>query len=490
MSGTSADGIDVALVRLYGRGLRTRLQLLAHKNTPYPAALRRTVLELMNSRHAAVADLARLNFLLAELYAEAAQAAQKHARVRCRLVGCHGQTLYHQDVAVPYLGRRFATTWQTGDGSLLAARLGVPVVSDFRPADMAAGGTGAPLVPYLDYLFFRHPRHGRIVQNIGGIGNLTAIPARARPQDVVAFDTGPGNMVIDAVTGQLFGKPYDALGAYAARGKVLQPVLRQLLRASFFRRKGPRSAGREQFGREFVQRFLRLCKGADKYDVLATATALTARSIGLAVREVALPRQARVIADFLVSGGGARNPTLMGMLRAELEPLGCGSATDDFGLPAEPKKPWPSPCWRTRPGDRTPSNLPSATGACRHPRQSYLGEDHRMYSSRLLLVARPVRSAPALIRLRAATPTPTRLSCSSRAAQPTWTRASAPTPSPSAWTSSSSMPCVSRDEHFQLQPWLAERWEIPDPLTYIFHLRSGVSFHDGRPLTAAMSTGR
>ncbi|MGH6741739.1 MAG: anhydro-N-acetylmuramic acid kinase, partial [Bradyrhizobium sp.] len=174
MSGTSADGIDVALVRILGRGYRSRLQLLANYHFPYPAEVRRAILAAMNAASASVAELSRLNFLLGELYADAVRAAQRRARLECELVGCHGQTIYHQDSARPFLGRRIACTWQTGEGAIVAAKIGVPVVSDFRPADMAGGGKGAPLVPFLDYVLYRHRRYGRIVQNIGGIANLTA----------------------------------------------------------------------------------------------------------------------------------------------------------------------------------------------------------------------------------------------------------------------------------------------------------------------------
>ena len=176
MSGTSADGINVALVRIQGRGFRSRLELLAHYEFPYPPEVRRAVLQAMNAGAAKVADLARLDFLLGGLYGHAIRAAQRRAKLECELVGCHGQTIYHQSTSSPYLGRPIACTWQTGESALIAAAVGVPVVSDFRPADMAAGGKGAPLVPYLDYVLFRHRRFGRIVQNIGGIGNLTAIP--------------------------------------------------------------------------------------------------------------------------------------------------------------------------------------------------------------------------------------------------------------------------------------------------------------------------
>ena len=183
--------------------------------------MRAAVLKAMNAPSIAVSELARLNFLLAEIYADCVRRTQRRAGVTCELVGCHGQTIYHQGKAAAYLGRHIACTLQIGDGSVLATRLGIPVVSDFRPADMAAGGLGAPLVPFLDLLVFRHPRRGRIVQNIGGIGNLTAIPAAASAEQVRAFDTGPGNMVIDALCEKLFGAAFDDRGKFAAKGNVL-----------------------------------------------------------------------------------------------------------------------------------------------------------------------------------------------------------------------------------------------------------------------------
>jgi len=277
MSGTSADGVDVAMVRVLGRGFNLRFELLGHEHFAYPRAVREAVLAAMNSTRASVADLARLNFLLAELYAEAVRKTRQHTGApELDLAGCHGQTIYHQGEPAPYLGKDIACTWQTGEGSVLAARLGVPVVSDFRPADMAAGGKGAPLVPFLDYVVFRHRRHGRIVQNIGGIANLTAIPPNDRPEEVTAFDTGPGNMVIDQLMQQLYGQPYDRNGAIGAAGFVLQPVLKEMLRNPFFRRKPPRTAGREEFGREYARGFLRRCgRSPKKEDIIATATALT-----------------------------------------------------------------------------------------------------------------------------------------------------------------------------------------------------------------------
>lgn len=374
MSGTSADGINVALVRIQGRGFRSRLELLAHYEFPYPLAVRRAVLRATNAKSAAVADLARLNFTLGELYAKSVQAAQRRAKLECELVGCHGQTIYHQSSPSNFLGYPVACTWQTGEAAIIAAKLGVPVVSDFRPADMAVGGTGAPLVPFLDYVAFRHRRFGRIVQNIGGIGNLTAIPPRATPDEVFAFDTGPGNMVIDAIAERLFDRPYDRNGRFAAKGEPLEPVVRQLLRRAFFRQPPPKTAGREQFGEAFVQELLRLCGHAEADDVIATATALTARSIALAVRNFVLPADAVNVPAgsrspsryraFVVSGGGTRNGTLMRMIREELAPLKMRVlTTDDFGLPSEAKEAVAFALLAYQTWRRLPSNIPSATGA-------------------------------------------------------------------------------------------------------------------------------
>lgn len=382
MSGTSADGINVALVRFPserdGRARRpsplrdphSDFKLLAHQEYPFPASIRRAILETMNAELARVADLARLNFLLGELYAEAvAKTARKH-RVQLDLVGCHGQTLYHQGVAKRFLGRKLAVTWQTGEGAVIAARLGVPVVSDFRPADMAAGGKGAPLVPFLDYFLYRDQRVARIAQNIGGIANLTAIPAGASLGQVLAFDTGPGNMVIDAVMEGLYGRHYDRDGKVAASGRVLDGVITRLLRAPFFRQKPPRTAGREEFGREYASRFRRLCHPAAKPDVVATATALTARSIADAVRRFVVPRfgahPKKKSRQMIVSGGGAKNPALIAMLSNEIAPLGIElHFSDEFGLPAEAKEAVAFALLAHQTWHRRPSNVPSATGAKR-----------------------------------------------------------------------------------------------------------------------------
>jgi anhydro-N-acetylmuramic acid kinase len=385
MSGTSADGINVAVVRLderagsrlpsvapsavRGQECPRQIELLGHAEYSYAKNVRAAVLSAMNASRASVADLARLNFLLGELYSDAVLAAQRQFRVNIDLVACHGQTLYHQGKAAHFLGRELTTTWQTGEAAIIASRVGVPVVSDFRPSDMAAGGKGAPLVPYLDYLLFRDARVARIVQNIGGIANLASIPARAAASTVVAFDTGPGNMAIDAVTEKLFGQPFDRGGKIAASGNVLERVVDKLMKREFFRRKPPKTAGREEFGREFVREFLRTCGRARKQDIVATATALTASSIADAIRRFVLINSAtpkRPLCEMILSGGGAKNPTLVAMLSNELAPLDVRVRfSDEFGLPSDAKEAVAFAVLGYQTWHRRPSNVPSATGAKR-----------------------------------------------------------------------------------------------------------------------------
>jgi anhydro-N-acetylmuramic acid kinase len=285
------------------------------------------------------------------------------------LIGCHGQTLYHQGEPGPFLSRSTACTWQTGEAAIIAARVGTPVISDFRPADMAAGGKGAPLVPFLDYVLFRHPRRGRILQNLGGIGNLSAIPARAKAEEVKAFDTGPGNMVIDAITQQLFGQAYDRNGMLASRGRVLQSALDHALHGAFFQQRPPRTAGREQFGQEFVQHFIQWCRRSAqrsfrKEDIVATATALTAASVEDALRRFVLRRSS--FQEFIVSGGGAKNPVLMRMIEERVSALKLKLKTsDDFGVPSEAKEAIAFALLAYQSWHRLPGNIPSATGASR-----------------------------------------------------------------------------------------------------------------------------
>lgn len=385
MSGTSADGIDVALVRVSTKGRETKsgdsaqsmVKLLGHLHFSYPAKVRRMVLGMMNSSCASVPDLARLNFLLADLYADAVLKTQKRLRTKAELIGCHGQTIYHQGDRANFLGKPLAVTWQLGEGARIAARVGVPVVSDFRPADMAVGGKGAPLVPYLDYLLYRDARIGRIALNLGGIANVTAIPAGAGLQDLLAFDTGPGNMVMDTLTENFFCKPYDRDGRIAASGRVLDKVVADYLRQPYFRRQPPKTTGREEFGREFAEDFRRAGQQAHpsksansgaarvvEADVIATATALTACSIADAIKRFILPHGK--FSELVASGGGTRNRTLMNWLEDAMRPLGLRVRTsDEFGIPSEAKEAVAFAVLAYETWNRRPSNVPSATGARR-----------------------------------------------------------------------------------------------------------------------------
>jgi anhydro-N-acetylmuramic acid kinase len=371
MSGTSADGIDVAFTRItpdVKDPEAPALKLLSHAGFPFPPALRRAVLAAMNAEAIATAELARLNWRLGQAYSEALTVALQRHPCNLDLIGCHGQTIYHQATPARYLGREATCTWQIGEMAMLAQQSGVPVVSNFRPADMVVGGQGAPLVPLLDYVLFRHPTRGRVLQNLGGIGNLTALPPDAGRLQVVAFDTGPGNMVIDQLMHRLFDKRFDRGGKTGARGEVIKTVVTAKLREPFFQARPPKTAGREQFGSEYAAHFLEACRkaGGSPEDAIASATALTAQSVGLAYAGFLFKNMRQAPVDFIVSGGGARNLTLMQMLQDQLQPLGCTvQASDDLGLPAEAKEAAAFALLAYETWHRRPGNIPSATGAAR-----------------------------------------------------------------------------------------------------------------------------
>jgi anhydro-N-acetylmuramic acid kinase len=377
MSGTSADGVDVAVCRISParvHGGAPGVKLLGHVGTAYSKGLRAAVLQAMDAQAISVAELSRLNWRLGEVYADAVAKAQETFDVKVGLVGCHGQTVYHQGAEGRYLGKKLRATWQMGEAAVIAERLRVPVVSDFRPADLAAGGQGAPLVPMLDYCMFRSAKVSRVLQNLGGIGNLTAIPADAGVGEVMAFDTGPGNMVIDACMKRLYEKEFDRGGNVARTGRVLQDVVAKVLEDGYFSAPPPKSCGREQFGEGFASRFISMCRRAGgrnsrDEDVIATATALTAASVVQAYQRFVsahVGQSPLSPVEFVIAGGGAKNTALVEMLRDGLEPLGVKVRwIEDLGVPAQAKEAvafallaWLS--WFGLPGD-----VPSATGAQR-----------------------------------------------------------------------------------------------------------------------------
>ena len=372
MSGTSADGVDVALCRI-SPPLREsgvpRIKVLGHAGFAYPKAVRATALRVMEGEAVTAAEMSQLNWRLGALYADYIKRTASKFGVKIGLIGCHGQTVYHQATATKYLGEYIRSTWQIGEASVIAERMRCPVVSDFRPADLAAGGQGAPLVPMLDYVMFRSEKASRVLQNLGGIANMTSIPAGVGVDGLMAFDTGPANMVIDRCMEQLFGKAFDRGGAVARRGRVLTEVIESLLREPYFSAPPPKSCGREEFGAAFASRFISQCKtaGASDTDVVATATALTAASIVDAYKRFVQAHVGRVKpVEFVAAGGGAKNTTLMRMLRVGLEPLGVKvRLMEELGVAAEAKEAvaFALLAWLTWNG--LAGNVPSSTGAKR-----------------------------------------------------------------------------------------------------------------------------
>ena len=368
MSGTSADGVDVAFVRIAPGVEAPQLRLLGYFSQPYSPAIRKHVLSAMNASNASVADLSRLHWRLGQLYAKAVIEALQQQPIKLDLIGCHGQTIYHQATQQRYSGAQVACTWQMGEAAVIAARTGVPVVSDFRPADMAAGGQGAPLAPLLDWVYFRHAQRNRVLQNLGGIGNLTVIPAGANIEQIFAFDTGPANMVVDAIVEACFQKRYDRNGAIAARGRILDTALAEFLTMPYFATPPPKSAGREEFGREFAARFLKRCKtiSSQPEDAVATASAFTASTIRIAWERFVQPALRPAPTDFIVAGGGARNPILMQAIASELAAFRVNvSESDAFGLPAAAKEAVAFALLAYQAWHHLPGNIPEATGAAR-----------------------------------------------------------------------------------------------------------------------------
>ena len=370
MSGTSMDGVDAALVRIAGSPDHPRLRVLAFVNVPYARWLRQKLLDVAGGGSTDTGEVGRLNFLLGDVFAEAALRVCRRARVdpaRLAFIGSHGQTIFHHRPPSGGLRRRVlnsGATLQIAEPAVITERTGVPVVADFRTADIAAGGQGAPLVPMVDYLLLRDARKGTVALNLGGIANVTVIPPGAGSRDVLGFDTGPGNMVIDALVRHATKgrKSYDAGGRLAANGRVLEPLLAETLRLPFFRQRPPKSAGREQFGERFVIRHFLRQRRARVQDLLRTATELTARTVADALERFALRRV--TIHRLIVSGGGVHNRLLVRRL-GELLPSLEIRRSDEYGLPADAKEAIAFALLADRTLRGLPGNLPSVTGARR-----------------------------------------------------------------------------------------------------------------------------
>ena len=402
MSGTSADGIDIALARISGTPPHLPATLLAHTSVKLPAALRREILRVAEQQRISAGRLSQLNSCLGEVFADAALSACRRFRIspkRVSLIGSHGQTVFHQGKPAPCFGRSTSSTLQIGEPSVIAARTGITTVGDFRPADLALGGQGAPLVPYADYLLYHHPRLGRVSLNLGGIANITVIPAAAKPSQVSAFDTGPANMLIDALVAHFTRgrKRFDKGARLAQSGRSIPALLDELMRDPYLRLAPPKSTGREYYGHPYVQRALALGRRyrARPADLIRAATIFTAISVVDALNRFVLPKTR--IHQLIVSGGGAHNPLILAQLGAALAgsaPLGFSSPfagarfpasqirrtaekplrrvvaeaiellpSSALGIPEDAKEAFAFALLAYESFHQRPANLPSATGA-------------------------------------------------------------------------------------------------------------------------------
>ncbi len=362
MSGTSADGVDVAIVRVSPGAGVPKVKLLAHASFAYAKPLRAQAMRVMEGEAMAAVEFSRMNWALGAFYADCVEKAVAQYGKKIALVGLHGQTVSHE---------AGTATWQMGEAAVVRERLGVPVVSDFRPADLAAGGQGAPLVPMLDFCLFQSPTKNRVLLNLGGIANVTAISAGAGIDDLLAFDTGPANMVIDAMMQRGFGKAFDKGGKVADKGEVLAGVVAEVMQEAFFAAAPPKSCGREQFGAVFAERFARMCSdaGGTEADAVATATSLTATSVLDAYMRFCWSHMGQraplaKATELIVAGGGAKNGTLMRELRTMVEALGVKVKTmDEFGMDAQAKEAvaFALLAWLSYHG--LPGNVATATGA-------------------------------------------------------------------------------------------------------------------------------
>jgi anhydro-N-acetylmuramic acid kinase len=392
MSGTSADAIDVALARISGAPPNVSPKLVNRTSINFPKAIRAEILRVAEQQPITAGELGQLNFRLGEVFADAALTACKRFRITAKkiaLIGSHGQTIFHQGQPVPYLGSPTASTLQIGEPSIIAARTGVTTVADFRPADIALGGQGAPLVPYADYLLYRHPSMGRVSLNLGGIANITVLPAAAKPSQIFAFDTGPANMLIDALVSHFTRgrQRFDKDATIAQAGRAIPALLDELMKDPYLKIAPPKSTGREYYGRAYLKTLLSLARRhqAKPADTIRAATIFTALSVVDALHRFVLPRHK--IHQLIISGGGARNPLILAQLTAALAASTQAESltrtqraaphvrnkpasskiellsSAQLGVPEDAKEAFAFALMAYETFHRRPANLPSATGA-------------------------------------------------------------------------------------------------------------------------------
>ncbi|WP_434642204.1 anhydro-N-acetylmuramic acid kinase [Thermoanaerobacterium thermosaccharolyticum] len=370
MSGTSVDGIDAALVKIKRKGFNTNVELIEFENFQYTNDIRNKIFELFNPETGTVDKICHMNFLLGELFADAALKIIKKAGLSSTeidLIGSHGQTVYHIPEAIIDSGYSIKSTLQIGEPAVIAERTGIVTVADFRVRDVAAGGQGAPLVPYTEYLLYREKDKTIVLQNIGGIANVTVLPDGCKLEDVIAFDNGPGNMIIDEVVKRLTdGKiKYDDGGIISSKGKVNEALLEELLEDEYFKKEPPKTTGREYFGIHYVDELLKKAKKyrLDMYDLIATATALTAKSIAISYKEFIIPKYG--LDRVIIGGGGSYNRTLIKMIKEYLDGIEV-LTQEDIGLNSDAKEAIAFAILANEAINGICNNVPKATGAS-HP---------------------------------------------------------------------------------------------------------------------------
>ncbi len=362
MSGTSVDGIDVAIAEIGWRGGSLDVGTTRFCEIPFPRGIREQVLAVSDAR-VTTGRISQVHYLLGRVFADALLEALRRSRIAPQdldLVGCHGQTVYHQGTPSLICGHRVSSTLQLGEAACIARAVGRPVVSDFRAGDIAAGGQGAPIVPLVDYALLRHARLHRVALNIGGIANLTGLPAGGGPGDVFAFDTGPGNMILDQVAEAVTGgaQRYDRDGRMALGGRPDLELLEELLGDPWYSLSPPKSTGRERYGEAFVRPLLE--RGIPPERLMATLAQVTVRTIIIAIERFVMP--AMGLDELLVSGGGWRNPALIVPLRAGLPGVRV-RGTDELGIGTDAKEALAIAVIAHETFHGRPANIPSATGA-------------------------------------------------------------------------------------------------------------------------------
>jgi anhydro-N-acetylmuramic acid kinase len=365
MSGTSVDGIDAALVKIEETKKGIQTELIAFDCLRYSPHIKKYILHCSKENMTTVKDICRLNFLMGELFAQAACHIVNKAKMKLKeidLIGSHGQTICHLPNKEKISGIEISSTLQVGEASIIAEKTGIITVSDFRPRDMAVGGQGAPLSAYADYLLYHDHKEGRIALNIGGIANLTALPAAAVKEEILAFDTGPGNMLIDGLIKRLSGdkEECDRDGVMAQQGEIVEEILSKLMEHPFLSKNPPKSTGREEFGESYLNWIITFSKGIDWKNLVCTVTAFTAKSIASACKDFVFP-----LASFnkmIVAGGGMHNKCLMSMLREELPQLKI-VPSDDFDIPADAREAISFAILANETIMQRPGNIPSVTGA-------------------------------------------------------------------------------------------------------------------------------